>query len=71
MNDIIDYVVSLGIEVADCYYLGEQLTIELKGKITAKQINKIQAYTGLRLDSIRLNYNNIEDSSCVDLMFLR
>lgn len=68
-NDVCDYIVSLGIEVGDCYYVDRQLTIELKGKVTAKQIRKIEAHTGLFLDNIRLNYNNIEDSSCVDLMF--
>lgn len=74
-KDICDYLLSLGLEIGECYFqkyeTRTQLTVELKGKATAKQIRKVEEYTGTVFDNIRLNYNELEGSSCMDLMFIR
>lgn len=74
-KDINDFCVSLGLEVGECYYQKyddrAQLTIELKGKITVRQIRKIEAQTGMSFENIKLMYNELEGSSCVDLLFIR
>ncbi len=65
----------MSLEVGDCYYqhfdIKTQLVVELYGQITTKQIRKIEAETGTQLQKVMLNYKVVDDSTHIDLVFVR